>query len=38
MKMKWRKNIVEWIDQDGERANLSVAFTWDALKAYSRSV
>ena len=38
MKMKWRKNIVEWTDQDGERANLSVAFTWDALKAYSRSV
>ena len=38
MKMEWRKNIVEWTDQDGERANLSVAFTWDALKAYSRSV
>ena len=38
MRMRWRKNIVEWTDQDGERANLSVAFTWDALKSYSRSV
>ena len=34
--MKWAKGIVEWID--GDTANISVVFSWDAAKAYSRAV
>ena len=38
-KAKWHKGIAEWVDDDDPNTvNLSVVFTWDAGKAYSRAV
>ena len=38
-KSKWHKGIAEWVDDDDpSTVNLSVVFTWDAGKAYSRAV
>ena len=33
---RWKKGIVEWVDAD--TAYISVVFTWDAAKAFSRAV
>ena len=38
-KGKWRKGTAEWIDKDlPQTVNISVVFSWDAAKAYSRAV
>lgn len=38
-KARWHKGTVEWQDPDEpDTINISVVFTWDAAKAYSRTV
>ena len=38
-KGRWHKGIIEWADQDlPQTVNISVVFTWDAGKAFSRAV
>ena len=38
-KGKWRKSIVEWEDAERPRTvNISVVFSWDAQRAFSRAV
>ena len=37
-KSPWHKGTVEWVDEGERVVNISVVFTWDAGKAYSRAV